>query len=121
MSRPSPSEVLEVSFRDPGYAERLRATVDQFVPARATVVPLYWSGHEGLDARDRRVLHFSSSFDGGGEPRVPGPPALARLEELRRHGAEYFVVPGPALPWLEGQPELYGYLAGSTRELVWRP
>ena len=41
---------------------------------------------------------------------VRGPEAVAQLAELQDGGAEFLLVPSPALPWLATHPELERHL-----------
>ena len=69
---------------------------------------------ELLDVEGRSGGHFPQAADGRylGHHPADGAAALAHLDELRRQGAEYLVVPSTAAWWLEH----YGSFAAHLRE-----
>jgi hypothetical protein len=83
--------------------EEVRAAVRAAVPAGAGVAVIS-RGDEGLLELDGRCTrHFPESSDGeyAGHYPADGQAALAQLEEARARGAQYLVVPAPAMWWLE--------------------
>lgn len=83
--------------------ERLRATVEQRVPAGATVVVVSKGDEELLRLDGRRGWHFPQAPDGSYANIYPEHAAevIAQLEALRAKGAGFFLLPKPGFWWLE--------------------
>jgi hypothetical protein len=88
----------------PQLVRRLRKSADVGLPPDATVVVVSKGDPELLKlGRRRRGLHFPQTPDGvyaGHYPRDAAA-AVRHLEELRRKGAEYLILPSTAFWWLE--------------------
>ena len=82
------------------------AVVDKWDPTL-----LHLSRRRGWHFPDRRLLP-------DGYPRE-GAAAVRHLEELRRRGAEYLLLPRSGWWWLEHYPELGRHLE-STGQPIWR-
>jgi hypothetical protein len=65
-----------------------------------------------LQLGDRSTESFPRSTRGvsADYTDVPGSEAIIQLESLRNAGAEFLLVPSPALPWLATHPELERHL-----------
>jgi glycosyltransferase involved in cell wall biosynthesis len=83
---------------------RIREAVGTAVPPGATVVVVSKGDKELLELGDgRRGWHFPQNEEGvyAGYYPADSAEAIAHLEELRSKGAEYLLLPGTALWWLE--------------------
>lgn len=82
---------------------RLQEVVDGSVPADATVLVVSRGDDALLDLGGRRTGHFPQADDGtyAGYHPADSEEAIGHLELLRARGAEYLVVPGPSLWWLD--------------------
>ncbi len=102
------------------YHRRLVGQVRQFVesnvPAGArTLVATYGDGAMlHLGERPTEVFPQSPSGAMADYTVIDGTEAVAQLEALRGDGAEFLVVPSPALPWLASHPELERHLEQRT-------
>ena len=98
------------------YHRKLIGQVRQFVethvpPGVRMLVTTY--GDEAMLAHGDRVTEaFPRSANGvsADYTDVRGKDAIAQLDTLRDTGAEFLLVPGPALPWLATHPELKRHL-----------
>jgi hypothetical protein len=98
------------------YHRRLLDQVQQFVdahlpPGSRTLVASYGDSAMLL-LGDRATEHFPQSASGvvANYTDVSAEEAVAQLEALRDDGAEFLVVPSPALPWLASHPDLERHL-----------
>lgn len=92
--------------------ERVRFAVAETVPAGASVLIVSRGDRELLRLDGREAGHFPQAEDGrylGHHPRDSGD-AVAMLEDLRRAGAEYLVVPATASWWLEHYSDFAAHL-----------
>ena len=94
-----PSEIL-------GYREQLagiHALVDERVPEGATVLVVSRGDEDALDLGGRRAWHFPQGGDGSYAGSYPhdSEEAVAHLEDLRRRGAQYLLVPATSAWWLD--------------------
>ncbi len=98
---------------------RVQATVAARVPPGSSVLVISKGDATLLAMPGLAASHFPQ--DGAGEYAGHHPPdsaaATASLEELRRHGAEYLVIPATARWWLEYYGEFATHLA-THAELV---
>ena len=104
----APSEYL-------GYRrviEDVHGSVEDTVPAGATVLVVSRGDEELLDLGGRRAWHFPRQADGRylGHYPADGVAAVRHLEELRGMGASYLVVPSTAYWWLEHYSEFGRHL-----------
>lgn len=114
-ARADETVISQAEYRE--LVDRVRDTVRATVPAGATVLVVSRGDPDLVALSGRRGWHFPQ--DPGGEyaghyPKT-GAEAVAHLEELRREGGEYLVVPGTALWWLEHYPELGRHLDERSR------
>jgi len=104
------------------YAElvgRVHAAVTAALPAGASLLVLSKGDAALLEIPGFAAEHFPQDDSGeyaGHHPR-DSDEAIKRLEELRRRGAEYLVIPVTALWWLDHYSEFAQHLA-SRGELV---
>lgn len=99
------------------YAElvgRIQAAVLSHVPAGASVLVVSKGDAALVKFPTLRAAHFPQSESGGYAGHHPrdGAGVIGELEELRRHGAEYLVIPATAQWWLEFYAGLATHLAG---------
>jgi hypothetical protein len=100
---------------------RIRETVSTALPSDATVVVVSKGDEELLKLGDgRRGWHFPQNEEGvyAGYYPADSAEAIAHLEELRSKGAEYLLLPGTALWWLEEYEEFGRHLDSHYRR-VW--
>jgi GT2 family glycosyltransferase len=97
----------------------MRKAVKEVVPAGATVLVISRGGEELVQLNGRRAMHFPQSEDGGWAGHHPGDSAKAidHLEELRREGAAYLVVPPTYLWWLRHYHGLRDHLERNCERL----
>lgn len=109
--------ISEADYRE--VVGRVREVVRATVPAGTTALVISRGDPDLVELPGRRGWHFPQGPDGGyaGEYPETGSEAVAHLEDLRRKGGEYLVVPGTALWWLEHYPEL-GRHVGERCRLV---
>lgn len=94
--------------------EQVRCAVAETVPANASVLVVSRGDRDLLRLEGREAGHFPQAEDGrylGHHPR-DSEDAVTMLEDLRRAGAEYLVVPATAFWWLEH----YGGFAAHLRK-----
>jgi hypothetical protein len=99
------------------YAElvgRIQAAVLSNVPAGASVLVVSKGDAALVKLPNLRAAHFPQSESGGYAGHHPhdGSVVIGELEELRRRGAEYLVIPATAQWWLEFYEGLAAHLAG---------
>ena len=101
---------------DSAAADRLRAAVEQLVPAEASVLVISRGDDALLDLGGRPAWHFPRGDDGGWAGHYPadGPEAVGHLEALRGDGAQFLVVPRTSLWWLEHYAELREHLGAAA-------
>jgi glycosyltransferase involved in cell wall biosynthesis len=91
---------------------QLRDVVNRVLTPVASLIVLSLGHEDWLVLDGRQTWHFPRKEDGshaGVEP-VPVDELIAHLETLRGQGAHYFLVPTPALSWLERHPDFRRYL-----------
>ncbi len=97
---------------------RIHEVVRKAIPADATVLVISKGDPDlvGLDGWDLR--HFPQDPDGSyaGHHPAGSTEAIGHLESLRRSGAEYLLIPGPALWWLEHYAGFRDHLADAGVE-----
>jgi hypothetical protein len=99
------------------YAEligRVQAAVAANVPAGAAVLVVSKGDAALVDLPGHDAGHFPQSESGGYAGHHPrdAAAAVAELEDLRRRGAEYLVIPSTARWWLDFYDGLGAHLAG---------
>lgn len=102
------------------YAElvgRVQAAVLSHVPAGASVLVVSKGDAALVELPNLRAAHFPQSESGGYAGHHPrdGATVVGELEELRRRGAEYLVLPATAQWWLDYYEGLAAHLAGRGR------
>jgi hypothetical protein len=105
------------------YAElvsRVQAAVLSHVPAGASVLVVSKGDSALAKLPSLRAAHFPQSESGGYAGHHPhdGAAVIGELEELRRRGAEYLVIPATAQWWLEFYEGLAAHLAGHGRVIA---
>lgn len=108
------------------YAElvaRVQAAVVSHVPAGASVLVVSKGDAALVQLPNLRADHFPQSPNGGYAGHHPrdGAAVIGELEELRRRGAEYLVIPATAHWWLEFYEGLAAHLAGHGRLVAEAP
>lgn len=98
------------------YAElvaRVQATVATAVPPGSSVLVISKGDPALLAMSGLTAAHFPQASGGeyAGHHPLDSAAATAALEELRRHGAEYLVIPATARWWLEYYAEFATHLA----------
>ena len=95
---------------------QVRQFVDAHVPAGARTLVATYGDAAMLQLGDRPTEPFPRSPSGAvaDYTSLDGTEAVAQLETLRGDGAEFLVVPSPALPWLASHPELERHLEQRT-------
>jgi hypothetical protein len=99
------------------YAEligRVQAAVLADVPAGASVLVVSKGDSALLELPNLRTAHFPQSDAGGYAGHHPrdGATVIAEIEDLRRRGAEYLVIPATSQWWLDYYEGLGAHLAG---------
>jgi hypothetical protein len=99
------------------YAElvaRVQSAVAANVPAGASVLIVSKGDAALVQLPNHRSAHFPQSESGGYAGYHPrdGGTVVAQLEDLRRRGAEYLVIPATAHWWLDFYDGLGAHLAG---------
>jgi hypothetical protein len=91
---------------------KLRGIARAELPTDATVVVISKGDDELLDLGVRQAWHFPQDEHGGYAGHHPdsSETAIAQLEELRRRGAGYLLVPATASWWLDRYPEFGQHL-----------
>jgi hypothetical protein len=91
---------------------QVRQFVETHVPAGARMLVTTYGDEAMLRLGDRATESFPRSARGvtADYTDVHGNEAIDQLETLREAGAEFLLVPSPALPWLATHPELERHL-----------
>ena len=102
--------------------ERVREVVDAEVPADATVAVISNGDDALLELDGRTGWHFPRLPDGtyAGYHPADSAEAIAHLDELRRQGARYLVVPETSAWWLDYYDELAAHLAAHSEDVLRR-
>jgi hypothetical protein len=111
LSRHAPGAPASIYYRR--LVAQVRHFVDQHVPATARTLVATYGDDAMLQQGERRAEPFPYATPGvsADYTDVTAAEAVAQLEALRESGAEYLVVPSPALPWLANHPQLERHLA----------
>jgi uncharacterized coiled-coil protein SlyX len=114
LSRHAPGAPASIYYRR--LLGQLRRFVDAHVPPRAQTLVATYGDAALLALGDRPTEHFPRATPGvsADYTDVNAAAAIAQLEALRAGGAEFLVVPGPALPWLAMHPELERHLEANS-------
>jgi GT2 family glycosyltransferase len=94
--------------------DRVRETVQEVVPAGATVAIANRGDERLLELDGRRGWHFPQAEDGGYAGHHPGDgvEAIREVEEVRSRGADFLVFPRTAFWWLDHYADLRAYMEG---------
>jgi glycosyltransferase involved in cell wall biosynthesis len=114
-SAQSPRLLRSVSREKELYAEllgRIRECVEKAIPKNATVLVISKGDPELLDLHGRRAWHFPRAADGSYAGYYPkhGVQAIEWLEQSRRAGADYLLVPETSSWWLDHYCEFREHL-----------
>ena len=112
LSRYVPNAPASIYHRK--LVSQVRHFVETHVPSGARVLVTTYGDEAMLLLGHRATESFPRSAPGvlADYTDVRGNEAIAQLERLRDGGAEYLLVPSPALPWLATHPELERHLEG---------
>jgi GT2 family glycosyltransferase len=96
-----------------GLIARIKEVVRQVIPAGANVLVISKGDPDLLELEGRVAHHFPQNPDGSytGFHPADSSDALNHLKALQRGGAEYLLIPSPALWWLEHYGRFGKYLA----------
>lgn len=110
LSRYAPNAPAAIYHRK--LVSQVRQFVDAHVPPGARTLVITYGDEAMLVLGDRVTEPFPRSADGvaADYTDVRGNEIVAQLESLRDAGAEFLLVPSPALPWLAAHPELARHL-----------
>jgi hypothetical protein len=110
LSRHTPNAPAAIYHRK--LVGQVRQFVETHVPPAARMLVTTYGDEAMLVLGDRLTEPFPQSADGisADYTDVRGHEAIAQLETLRDAGAEFLLVPSPALPWLATHPELGRHL-----------
>ena len=110
LSRHAPNAPASIYHRK--LVDQVRRFVENHVPAGARTLVVTYGDDAMLLLGDRLTEPFPRSAPGvvADYTDVHGTEAVAQLAELRDRGAEFLLVPSPALPWLATHPELERHL-----------
>jgi hypothetical protein len=99
---------------------RVQGTVAAAVPPGSSVLVISKGDAALLAMPGLKAAHFPQDGEGeyAGHHPQDSAAATAALEELRRHGAEYLVIPATARWWLEHYAEFATHLATHGRPLA---
>jgi GT2 family glycosyltransferase len=104
-----------VRRRDPEYAaltRRVEAAVRRHLPEGSSVLVVSKGDDSLVELEGHRAMHFPQLSDGAysGHHPASDDDAIAELEELRKRGAEYLVIPATSLWWLDHYARLRRHL-----------
>jgi hypothetical protein len=110
LSRHAPGAPASIYHRK--LVTQIREIVAKHIPSGASVLVATYGDDALLQLGDLQTENFPkpSSAISADYTDVSDDAAIAQLGELRADGAEYLVVPSPALPWLANHPALESYL-----------
>ncbi|MBW3632381.1 MAG: sulfotransferase [Chloroflexi bacterium] len=110
LSRHAPNAPASIYHRK--LVDQVRRFVENHLPAGARTLVATYGDDAMLLLGDRPTQPFPRSAPDvvADYTDVRGPEAVAQLAELRDRGAEFLLVPSPALPWLATHPELERHL-----------
>ena len=110
LSRYAPNAPAAIYHRK--LVGQVRQLVDAHVPAGAHTLVITYGDEAMLLLGDRVTESLPRSAGGvaADYTDMRGDEVIAQLESLRDAGAEFLLVPSPALPWLATHPELARHL-----------
>ena len=100
--------------------QRLRKAVSRHIPAGSVVAVVSKGDGELLKIDGVTAWHFPQGKGGvyAGHHPAKCSDAIAHLEELRRRGAAYLILPSTAFWWLDSYDEFAQHLAGNCHKVV---
>jgi GT2 family glycosyltransferase len=100
--------------------KQIRDAVEAKVPAQSTVLVISRGDDHLLELGGRAAWHFPQDEQGtySGHHPDDSRTAIEQLEELRRKGADYLLVPETATWWLEHYAEFASHLKSHYTELT---
>ena len=100
--------------------QRMRKVVTKSIPAGSVVAVVSKGDGELLKLDGVTAWHFPQGKGGvyAGHHPAKCADAIAHLEELRRRGADYLVLPSTAFWWLDSYGEFARHLAGNCHKIV---
>ena len=106
-----PRQLGPVEYAD--LTARVRATIARSVPPSSSVLVISKGDSSLLDLPGITAAHFPQDSAGGyaGHHPFDSATAIAELEQLRRNGAEYLVIPTTSRWWLDFYDGLARHLA----------
>jgi glycosyltransferase involved in cell wall biosynthesis len=116
-------ELLEKEVRGREVVERVQEFAASSLPRYARVLVVSRGDDHLLDLVGRHASHFPQAGDGAyaGHHPADSDAAIDHLEELREGGAQYLVIPGTSLWWLEHYAHFHEHLKRSYRRIVHEP
>jgi hypothetical protein len=101
---------------------KAREVARAVLPPRVTVAVISRGDEELLRLGERTGWHFPQTAEGmyAGYNPADSAAAIGQLEELRARGAQYLLVPGTALWWLEHYADFRRHLEGCYRVVARR-
>ncbi len=110
LSRHAPNAPASIYHRK--LVGQVRQFVETHVPPGARMLVTTYGDEAMLSLGDRLTESFPQSVHGvsADYTDVRESEAIAQLETLREAGAEFLLLPSPALPWLATRPELERHL-----------
>jgi hypothetical protein len=121
LARHAPGAPAAIFYRQ--LLQRVRTLVADRLPAGAPVLVATFGDDAMLDLDGRPARSYPQG-DGGvtaDYTSIDSTAAIAQLEHQRTLGAEYLVVPSPALLWLSRNPAIERYLAERYPAIVQEP
>jgi glycosyltransferase involved in cell wall biosynthesis len=100
--------------------QRVRDLISSSVPAGAKVLVVSKGDDRLLQIDDRHATHFPQNGDGvyAGYHPTDSAMAIDHLEDRRKHGAQFFVLPNTAFWWLDHYVDLKNHLDNHYRVAV---
>jgi len=94
--------------------------MSRVIPPGAAVLVASKGDYVLLESQQRHACHFplAETGDYAGHSFPDSVTLLAHLEQLRRQGAQYFVLPETAYWWLDYYKEFQAYLSSTCRQLT---
>jgi hypothetical protein len=110
LSRHAPGAPASIYYRT--LVQQVRRHVDANIPAGSRVLVATYGDPALLELGDRLTQSFPRSAPGvsADYTDVNEAAAIAQLNALCDAGAEFLVIPSPALPWLANHPALERHL-----------
>jgi glycosyltransferase involved in cell wall biosynthesis len=116
------SEALRVQLWRRQVIEEVHEVVARMLPAGARVLVVSRGDEEIVDLAAHRGAHFPQAADGSyaGHHPADSSDAIAQLEDQRRRGAEFLVVPATSAWWLTYYEDFARHLDGAHTRIAER-